>query len=82
MSENQCTNITSEAIAKATPLQGCSQRHTDSPPKNVAIQPKTGVQMGSPVKRLTKKSTATVQWITREESLWRTISPPATTSSA
>src|SRR3954462_5495932 len=32
MSLNQCTNITSEAAAKATPSQACSQRQTERPP--------------------------------------------------
>ena len=54
---------TSEATKKSTPAQGCSQRHTESPPKRAAIQPKTGVQMGRPDRRDRKKKKATVQWI-------------------
>jgi hypothetical protein len=61
---------------KAMPDQACSQRHTDSPPKSGAIQPKTGDQMGMPVSSVTMKKSATVQWITRERSLWRTRSSP------
>src|SRR5258705_13534368 len=76
ISENQWTNITSVAAEKTTPDHGCSQRHTESPPNKVAIQPNSGVQMGSPLKRQTKKNSATVQWITREERRGRTLSPP------
>src|SRR5258706_1936587 len=76
ISENQWTNITTVAAENTTPDHGCSQRHTDRPPNKVAIQPKSGVQMGSPLKRQTKKNSATVQWITREERRWRTVSAP------
>src|SRR5947199_9317422 len=81
MSRNQCTNITSDAAANATPSQACNQRHTERPPKRYAIQPNTGDQMGMPVRSDPKKKIATVQWTTREERRWRTISSPTTTSS-
>src|SRR5512132_481056 len=79
--EIQSTTITSVAAENATPSHACSQRQTERPPKKVAIQPKTGDQMGMPLKMAPKKSTATVQCTTREESLCRTSSLPTTTSS-
>src|SRR5437762_14046984 len=69
------------ASEKTTPERGCSQRQTASPPKRPAIQPKIGDQMGMPVKTHTKKKKAVVQWITRAERRWRTISSPTTTFS-
>src|ERR1051326_74808 len=56
-------------------------RQTESPPKRGAIHPKTGVQIGIPVKTQTKKVSDTDQWISRDARLWRTISLPTTTSS-
>src|SRR5713226_9835795 len=66
ISLSQCTNITSELAAKSTPVHGCSQRQTDRPPNRGPIQPKIGVQIGSPVKRESSMKTGTDQWIKRE----------------
>ena len=63
------------------PNQGCITRATERPPTRAAIQPKTGVQIGIPVKRQRKNVRATIQWITRDARLWRTISLPTTMSS-
>src|SRR6266581_1194576 len=81
MSPSQWTNITSAAAKKSRPDHGWSQRHTLSPPNRCAIQPKIGVQIGSPERRATKKKRATVQWMTRVERRCRTISSPTRTSS-
>ena len=53
--------MTTAATKKASPTQGWSTRQTERPPKSAAIQPKSGVQIGMPVKRQTKNVTATVQ---------------------
>src|SRR5438876_5361651 len=63
MSEDHAMNMTTVEIMKATPNHGWRTRHTDKPPKKVAIQPKTGVQIGMPVKTQMKNVSATVQWI-------------------
>src|SRR2546427_10883735 len=46
MSRNQCTNITSDAAANATPRQACNQRHTERPPNRDATQPNPGDHNG------------------------------------
>src|SRR5258705_2637599 len=69
MSLAQSTNISTRAAAKATPSHACSHRHTERPPNRKAIQPKTGDQMGMPVKRAPMKNTPTFHWPTRVE--WR-----------
>src|SRR5512141_251025 len=81
ISENHATSITRDASENAMPAQGWSQRQTWRPPKSGAIQAKTGVQIGRPVRSETKNVTATHQWMTREERRCRMISFPTTTFS-
>src|SRR5262249_3143933 len=81
MSFFQSKNMTRTARKNAQPNHGWRTRHTGSPPKNVDIHAKTGVQIGKPVKRQRKNVSATDQWMTREESLCRTTASPTTTSS-
>ena len=81
MSDSQRKNIVADATTNATPNHGWSTRAVASPPKNTAIQPKTGVQIGIPENTQRKNVTAADQWIHREERLCRMISLPTTTSS-